>query len=61
MHTVCDPLKYCSLRPLIVRRLQRVDLQPDGEVVEIGPYLKAAAHFPVVIGPSALQSQHDGL
>ena len=50
------PLDYRSLRPLIVCRLQRIDLQPDVKVVEIGPYLEAAAHFPVVSGPSALQS-----
>jgi len=61
MHTVCDVLDYQPLRPLNLYRLQRTDLQPDDHLVEIGPYLEAVARFPVVSGPSALQSQHDGL
>jgi len=61
MHTVCDVPDYWLLRSLTLCRLQRIDFQPGGQLVEIGPHLKAIARFPVVSGPSALQSQHDGL
>ena len=61
MRMVCDVLGCQPLRPLTLCRLQRIDLQPDDQLVEIGPHLEAVARFPVVSGPSALQSQHDGL